>query len=346
MTRTVTMMMLTSCAIGSMTAAGEERAAARLAPSRLAIYYGYPSLVNGAGGDVDRAVAAFADYDVIVLGDGLEFEDVDARRMPPGPGPDEHRRTRAIIERLRKRSPSLRIYGYVDLGNSQKLTDPEIMDRARRWSRMGATGIFLDEAGYDYGVTRARQNAAMDLIHRLGLSAFVNAFNPEDVFGSSAVPLNSVGGGNPAGTPPRIGERDVFLLESFQVRLGEPENWNAWSKRTAAAVKHRERFKTEIFAVTTSTTRTPSSRVTELYDYAWWSAAAWGLDGFGWGEPDFSGATSTLPPRRTPMPPGGLGSQFVSGLTETAQGFERSTDAGRIFLSRADRTGRFIPRPR
>ena len=316
--------------------------AARLAPARLAIYYGYPSLVNGASGDVDRAAATFAEYDVIVLGDGLEFPDVQARRMPPGVGPDEHRRTRAIIDRLRALAPSTRVYGYVDLGNTQKLPVPEIQYRVRLWSAMGVAGIFLDEAGFDFGVTRERQNAVIDFIHELRLSAFVNAFNPDDVFTATPVPLNGAGGGNPAGLPTRLGARDAFLLESFQVRLGEPEAWPAFAARTAAAVAHRDRFQTRVYAVTTTTDRT-EKLASQLYPYAWWSAALWGLDGFGWGEPDFSGVTSKLPARHAAFAAdAAIGTQFISRVTETADGLERRTNAGRIVISRSSRSGRFV----
>src|SRR5688500_8633894 len=74
--------------------------AAPLSPRRLAVYYGYPSLVNGSGGDVERAVATFAAYDVVVFGDGLEFADVNPRRLPNGAGAAEHNKTKAIIDRL------------------------------------------------------------------------------------------------------------------------------------------------------------------------------------------------------------------------------------------------------
>src|SRR5436190_6871477 len=47
-------------------------AAATLPPQRLAIYYGYPSLVDGARGDIARVAAVFGEYDVVVFGDGLE----------------------------------------------------------------------------------------------------------------------------------------------------------------------------------------------------------------------------------------------------------------------------------
>lgn len=341
MGRTLAVMTLMVCSLGApLSSTGT----ARLAPGRLAIYYGYPSLINGASGNVDRAIAEFASYEVIVLGDGLEFPDVNPRRVPAGPGPVEHRRTKSIIEGLRARSHAVRIYGYIDLGNSQKLSIDEMQNRAKLWASIGATGIFLDEAGYDFGVTRERQNAIVEFAHSLGLSVFVNAFNPDDVFSAAAVPLNGAGGGNPAGTPSRLGPNDAFLLESFQVRLGEIDNWSTWSARTAAAIRYRERFQSKVFAVTTTTAATERA-ARELYPYAWWSAAVWGLDGFGWGEPDFSGLTSKLPPRHTAVDPHAIaGSRFISAASETPQGLERRTDAGRIVLTRAERRGQFIPR--
>ena len=336
-------MMLTVAATTGSTGAGPQPGG--LSPATLAIYYGYPSLVNGASGNIERAVATFAEYDVVVFGDGLEFSDVDPRRSPRGAGPDEHRRTRAIIERLRSRAPAMRVYGYIDLGNSQQLSIADIQQRTRLWAAVGATGIFLDEAGYDFGVTRERQNTAIDAIHGLGLSAFVNAFNPDDVFSPSAVPLNSVGGGNPTGLATRLGQQDVFLLESFQVRLGRPEAWSAWSARTAKAVGHRERHRTRIFAVTTTTAET-ARQAAGLYGYAWWSAAVWGLDGVGWGEPDFSGVSSQLPPRHRDLDRRALaGTRFVSPVAATPDGYERRTDAGRVVLSRTSRSGWFERTP-
>lgn len=315
-----------------------------LAPAALAIYYGYPSLVNGADGDVELAAAVFAAYGVVVFGDGLQFGDVDPKRQPAGAGPHEHRRTRAIIERLRATAPAMEIYGYIDLGNSQRLSMGELQQRSRLWAEMGVTGIFLDEAGYEFGVTRARQNVMVDFIHSLGLTAFLNAFDPDDVFGSAPVPLNVAGGGNRSGTPPRLNAKDAYLLESFQVRLGQVESWPAWSARTAKAVRYRDRYGTRIFAVTTTTSETEAP-VAQLFRYAWWSAALWGLDGFGWGEPDFSGASSRLPDRHALIDRRSVaGTRFTTAVMPTADGLERHTDAGVVRLNRASRSGRFIPR--
>jgi hypothetical protein len=340
MKRAATVALLTLTAL-CQTATSEEGAPrAPLAPARLAIYYGYPSLVNGASGNVERAAATFAEYDVVVFGDGLEFADVDTRRSPAGPGVTEHRRTRAIIDRLERQSVD--VYGYVDLGNTQQLSPAELQSRVRLWAAMQVSGIFFDEAGYDFGVTRDRQNAITDFTHGLGLRVFMNAFNPDDVFAATPVPLNAAGGGNPSGAASRMGATDAYLLESFQVRLGKVEAWSSWKARTQAAVAHRARHGSRIFAVTTTTPETERSAV-DLYAYAWWSAAVWGLDGFGWGEPHFSGASAKLPARHSLIDARAIaGTRFVGDATETAEGLERRTDAGRIVVSRSARAGRFV----
>ena len=67
------------CAISTVVAA-----AVAADPFPLAIYYGIPSLVNGAAGDVDRAAETFRAYDVVVFGDGLEFDDIVPDRTPSG----------------------------------------------------------------------------------------------------------------------------------------------------------------------------------------------------------------------------------------------------------------------
>ena len=168
--------MLSAC----LMAAGPIRSKLGASPERIAIYYGYPSLVNGGNGDLARAVSVFADYDVIVLGDGLELDT----------SLEEHQFTTRMIQALQAAPRHPLVYGYIDLGNTQKLPLDAITDRIERWARMGARGVFFDEAGYDFGVTRERQNAAVVAAHARGLSACLNAFRPTDVFGSARTPLN------------------------------------------------------------------------------------------------------------------------------------------------------------
>jgi hypothetical protein len=315
--------------LGAAVWAGQWAAAqGRLSLRRLAIYYGIPSLVNGAQGDRVRAAAVFGEYDVVVFGDGLEFPDVVTGRTPAGAGPDERRNTAGIIRLLSAGVRKPAVFGYIDLGNSQNLSQREIERRIALWRDMGVGGIFFDEAGFDFGVSRARQNAAVDAVHAAGLRVFMNAFNPDDVF----LPSD--------GVQPRLEAGDAFLLESFVVRNSTPDT--AWSARAARTVEYARRAQVEVHATTTADAHTGFS--SDSLAYAWWVALAYGLDGFGWGEPSFSGPTSTLPWR--PRPEQAIveiGERFVGALAMNDGVYSRGTDRGRIEVDTRTRAGRFVP---
>ncbi len=91
-------------------------------PPRAAFFYGYPSLVNGANGDVEVAAKIFASYDIIVLGDGVEFSNMIKTRRPIGVGRVEYDRSKQIIASVLKQKPQAEIFGYVCLGDSQALS--------------------------------------------------------------------------------------------------------------------------------------------------------------------------------------------------------------------------------
>jgi hypothetical protein len=272
--------------------------------ARLAIYYGYPSLVNGANGDVEKAANTFSLYDVVILGDGLEFSDKQSGRYPPG-DPEEHEKALKIIAAVQARGSRTRFYGYVCLGEipsskeqTMALTPEELGERVNLWKRMGVAGIFLDEAGYDFAVvTRARQNMAVRIIHELGLSAFMNAYFPDHLFSlENNLPYASGSAKNPEHLPPFLDRRDLFLLESFQVKNGTYESVSAWRPRLNLALEYRRRYGAHIFATTTTTEQEPFSA--EKFSYAWWTALLYGVDGFGWGEPSFASQSNTLPDHR------------------------------------------------
>jgi hypothetical protein len=152
--------------------------------------------------------------------------------------------------------------------------------------------VLLDEAGYDFGVTRDRQNAAITAAHSRGLRVCLNAFDPNDVFGAAPVPLNAAGGGNPDGVAPLVSEHDALLLESFAVRDSVPEDIGRLLTRTRAALDGRAWSGTRILAVSTGAGRDHDAA---LAQYGWWTASALGLDAYGWGMPVFSAVTSRLP---------------------------------------------------
>lgn len=272
-------------------------------PERMAIYYGYPSLVDGSNGDLQRAADVFSKYDVVILGDGIEFPDRASRGSTPG-DPLEHQKALRIIASVRNGNPRTRFFGYVCLGEIQSpeqgeisLTPEQIEDRIRLWKRMGVAGIFLDEAGYDFPVvTRERQNMAVRMIHDLGLSAFMNAYFLDHLFSvEDKLPHANGTGKNPKRLPSLLDGRDLFLLESFQVNNGTYESVSAWRARLDQALAFRRRYGPRIYATTTSTHLKPFD--TEQFNYAWWTAVLFGLDGFSWGEPNFAAQSNHLPDR-------------------------------------------------
>ena len=269
-------------------------------PARLAIYYGYPSLVNGSRGAVEKSAHVFSSYDVVVLGDGIEFFDRKPGRYPKG-DPAEHEKTLEIMATTQRKNPRVRFYGYVCLGEIRSrgrehvLSATEIEQRIALWKRMGVAGIFLDEAGYDWPIVdRKRQNLAVEYIHGQGLSAFANAFYPQDLFS-----LEDVRGKNPAHLRPLLDERDLFLLESFQVKAGAYEDISEWQQRLRADLDGRRQYQSQIFATTTNAGQA-ATFAPEKFSYAWWSAWLYDLDGFGWGERDFAALSNLLPDRSCP----------------------------------------------
>ena len=318
------------------------------APARLAIYYGIPSLVNGAGGDIERAARVFGDYDVVVFGDGLQYD--KPRIDGPSAGPVEHERTRAIVGRLTAIGAATQVFGYVPLGDTQRLSRAALADGVRRWRDMGIDGIFLDEAGYDFGVTRARQTEVIDLIHGAELRVFANAFNPDDILAAEMVPVNARGGGNPRGLPSRLGANDLLLLESYVARIGEVEPADSWFERSRKAAAYSRR--TGIGVMTVTTARPDRAFDASLCELAWWGTVLWGFAGFGWGEPSFAAPTSQLPLRLCledrELSSAGV---YVADVTRDGTRFVRRTKHGavEIDLSRrigGIRTGRATTPPR
>lgn len=170
---------------------------------RLLIYYGSPEGINGVW-DVGKAAEIFAEYDYIVLGAGLE----ESKHS-------YHDSTIEVIRITKELHPEVVIFGYVDLGvTTDNHSMAVLQDKTRKWKELGADGIFLDDAGYDYHVSRSRLNETVKFIHNNGMSAFVNAWRPDDIMGSSFDRIY-----NPRMQVTLLDERDYYLLEDFMLPI-------------------------------------------------------------------------------------------------------------------------------
>jgi hypothetical protein len=278
-------------------------------PQRLAIYYGWPSGVNGAQ-SVEAAAAVFADYQRVVFGWGLQDK-----------SHGDHRNTAAIIAALAERT---RVYGYIPLGEATGLSPRQVKKAAKLWRKLGVGGVLLDEAGYDYGNTRKRQNQCLDAVRSQGLSPVLNAWKPSDLL--STFP----GQANPKGEPLALAAGDGLLYESYRVREGQLEEDQPWRDKIDGFA--RRPAGVELWGVSTTT---PGAGDPHWPDYLVFCAILDGLDVVGWGEPEFSAPDNALPPRAWPdLPP--IGEIRLEGeVVPHGSAYARQTSLG---LLRVDPT--------
>ncbi|QQG50561.1 MAG: hypothetical protein HZB75_03435 [Candidatus Saccharibacteria bacterium] len=165
----------------------------------LCIFYSAPNIANAAYSD-DYAAGYLSRFNDVVLGNGLQ-----------DPGHQYYASSVAILQKIADIGTDTVIWGYIDAGvTTSNLSLPALQVLIDQWIDIGVTNIFIDLFGYDYGVTRARQNAILDYIHAQNCHAFINVWNMDDAF-SSAVNVTY----NPSGIATTANSGDVVLLESW-----------------------------------------------------------------------------------------------------------------------------------
>jgi hypothetical protein len=281
-----------------------------ITPLKLAIYYSYPSLVNNSNGDVSAAAAVFSAYDILVLGSGLE--------TPEHP---DHNNTIAIIN-----DPIMAncmVFGYIDA----TLSLDQIQSKTDLWYDMGnIKGIFLDQFGYDFGVNREKQRSIIWSIHNRasGFKAFVNAWNPDDVFSPAVDPIN-----NPLGLVTRMSKKDWYLAESFGVMNGAYDDTDSdnngikdFQDKAFKLINYRDTYK---FSIAGGATLGSATFDQNLVDYSYFLTVLNRFNAFSFSEEFYSASSASLPFRtRKPFE----GTKFSSQISTDAGILERRTNVG------------------
>lgn len=267
-------------------------------PKKLAIFFGFPSLVNGVT-TIGNAVNVFKKYDLVVFGEGLEL--------------NTHSDHDNVISIINHPQMTGKIFGYVD----STRTTTDFQNRVNLLEAMGFDGVYADKFGYDSGTTREKQNEILDYIHSIDLLAFVNAYNSDDVFSNTVDLVN-----NPLGTASNISTSDWYLASSYQIAYGEYQTETEWKIRSDKMADYKQTFGTNM-AVTT----TYDSRAFEQIkmDYAYYSTVLYGFDAFGWSEEFYSASSSALPFRARKV---FYGNMYKSAITEDSGVYERETNVG------------------
>jgi hypothetical protein len=292
-------------------------------PGDLLVYYGWPSSMNSAQNGWDNALVAvdLGQYDHVVLGAGLE-------KVAHG----DHANTVTIL--AHPAMGSTFVWGYIDLGvTTQNFSMAEITTRIAEWQATGAHGILLDDFGYDYQTSRARQNAAVDAVHAAGLPVMANGWVPADVFAAAVEPTY-----NPGGLATRLGASDFYLSESFQLQAGAFRALADWRTKADAIEGYRASLGFGVLSVTT-TDQDWDGYVEDQFFYAWFSAAIDGHVAIGWGEKTYSasGANNAIAPYRQ-RPAVAPGASFTSAVAVADPQVTRDTDLGTLTVDTSAHT--------
>ena len=191
----------------------------------LLIYYGWLNSFNSATNawTNEKVAQELAKYDVLVLGDGI----ADSAH-------GDYANTKVIIPRIKALNPSCLIFGYVTINQ----TYASFKTKADKWDNTDFTvdGVFLDEAGYDYGSasTNGRDafNEKIDYCHSNSFLCFANSWKPDHVLDTSNDASYPNTTWNPDFIESNLKTDDWYLLESLAINSAEAyEDKTQWKDR-------------------------------------------------------------------------------------------------------------------
>ncbi len=245
-------------------------------PDNLLIYYGWLNSFNSAvnGWNNEKVAQDMAKYQLIVIGDGVE-----------DPGHGDYSNTEVIIPRIKELNPNTKIFGYVSVNQSLA----NFQTKVSQWETLQVDGIFMDEAGYDYGSTatngRAAFNTKVDYVHGKTYAnlCFVNSWNMDHIIGTTNDASYPNTTWNPNLLASNLTYNDYYLLESFAVNSAaygnDYEVKTDWEARGNKAIDHRYNY--GINLVGSCIIEDGHGSATALLNFAFTSALMFSLDAFG-----------------------------------------------------------------
>lgn len=256
-------------------------------PKDLLVYYGYLNSFNSAqnGWDNEKVAQDMAKYSMFVFGDTVE-----------SPAHPDYANTQIIISRLKILNPNALIFGYVSL--NQSLVD--FQTKTDQWNTLGVHGIFIDEAGYDYGKTRAEFNTCVTYVHGK-LSAnlcFANAWNTDNVLGVENDASYPNATFNPGLVESALTQDDWILLESFPINTtayvgtGGYESKDDWLARGDKAVALRASYGVNFAGL--GIINNDSTVGMDLFNFGYISALMYSLEAFGTSDSSYASASASV----------------------------------------------------
>ncbi len=259
-----------------------------LRPHDILFYYGYLNSYNSNvhAWNNEKVAQDMARYNILVFGDGVQ-----------DPGHGDYANSQAIILRVKELNPNALVFGYVTI--FQDLAT--FQTKADQWDTLEIDGIFLDEAGYDYGTvpTNGRDafNTKVDYVHGLNYATrcFANSWNMDHVIGTVDDGSYPNATYNVSTVESNLNENDWYLLESFAVNSDAyASNYEAhtdWFIRGNKAVAHRDFYDINIASVSIIENTEPDA--IDLFNFVFTSGMMFSLDAVGSSDISY-GASSSI----------------------------------------------------
>ncbi|KAJ3113835.1 hypothetical protein HDU96_002877 [Phlyctochytrium bullatum] len=299
-----------------------------------AIYYGWPSCTNSATlkWDVTAIARFYSQYDFVVFGGDGPNGTVGLA----SPSHGDHANTKEILRLMAASGATTKVFGYITIGGGNAGHGPhfslsQLRGQIAAWAALGARGIFVDEAGFDYWFAgeevemRRRQVDVCRHAHSLGLAVAFNAWNPDDV-------AEILSHDPEDGLDVPLGPGDALLYESYvfsstqdNPRAGaggggtvsvRGETFDEYRRHLAALHRARARYGVEIWGC--PTTALPA----DSFDPARWeflvaAALTDGVDAVAWTTCEYSASgvdNAVLPFRALPAWAEAVGECLARGV--------------------------------
>lgn len=302
-------------------------------PQNILIYYGWMNSFNSGenGWDNEKVAQDMANYSLIVLGDGVQ-----------DPGHGDYSNTTVIIPRIKELNPDTKIFGYVTVNQ----TKSNFETKAGQWNTLGVHGVFMDEAGYDYGTHRDVFNERVDFVHNQSSAnlCFVNAWNMDHVIGTANDPSYPNSTYNPGLSASNLTVDDWYLLESFPINTDAYSGSDGyepkadWLYRGERAIVHRYNYGINLAAV--GIINNDNSNGQDLFEFGFISSIMWCLEAFGTSDTYYgaSSATVTFWTRPNVKGAGRIWSEYpsVENDVNDNQVYWRFTDFAKFMLDFSD----------
>jgi len=261
-------------------------------PSDLLIYYGYPNSFN-SGVNVwnnEKVAQDMAKFRLVVLGDGVQ-----------NPTHPDYSNSEIIIPRVQALNPNTLVFGYVSANQSFS----NFKTKVNQWRDLNIDGIFIDEAGYDFGVTREQFNQRVDFVHADDLSGgtdtsellvFANAWNTNHILGTENDVTYPNSTYNSDLVESSLTQNDWILMESFPINTTSftqgYESVSSWVTRGLRLLSLRYTYGVNFAGVGVINNGNGSGQ--SLFNFGFISALMWSLGAFGTSDTSYgAGATVT-----------------------------------------------------